>query len=261
MRVALPTDDKNKYFIMADISLPDGTLQALGSLPELSIKNGEEIIYPAMRTGSQAAGPGLVFQRTMKTRLLEIDHYKSELTSRVAYGWDVDDPSRKHAWWDGVKINRFHISINALRYFFPEDWKEHPHYKGKEDPENVEDLIACEEINVSFRWKDEKFETHWNGEFNWDKSTYIRANTGFSKKVPEDIRRQAGRAPRIVQFPSSFNAEETKILGYTPVFNTLTRFGDFPRRDNTTLAGITHVEGARILFEEIKPCIEQYIKR
>ena len=258
MRVALTNEEGSKHHVLADLKLPDHVAYALEYTPELSIKQDGQEIYPAIVNGVHTAGPGLIFQRTLKTRFPQSDTDKTRLTFRVSYGWDVGD-SNQRCFWNGAKANRFHISINAERRFFPENWKDHPHYIGSDDPNKIEYLVALEEMNVSLRWTSEAFETHWNEKFNVSRSTYARVNPDFALQTPKEVLHQTGRAERVVPFPRDSDPKTTMIKGYTPVFNTLRKFDESTMQHNGVLEKITQEEGIGILFGQVRPCIEKYI--
>jgi hypothetical protein len=214
----------------------------LKELPICTIDAGEG--------GHGLDNPGLIFTESIGETRIE-ERFRYNVVARCSFGMvrQYEDKDVPLYIFDPDKFNRFHISIYANREFVADD-------DTKSDDRTV--YKWKEEVNVSLRWVDGKFETGWNdkerieakyGGINEKRTTYLKSSSwgGIS-----DDRGLTGVVRR------SKVSDQKLIYGYEAVLGFLSRFGDISPQDTEAISNMSFMQGLDFLVDKVRPCAEKF---
>lgn len=235
----------------------------------------------------------------------DIKFDRSELVARISFGAANYDEARKKSIdanaLDFSKTGRIHLSLHASRQYFPKNWKQVPVDKFRKTIIERKTTPILEEIHVSLRWKDGKYDD-WSKiddwvkdagnyslsrkRFNQNRTIYCCATRGRissehsseadPQKVLKFIKREGRKNQIIPMSPSTTpygkyhkNANEAveEVLG-KGIFGALPIIG----YDNVSrviqnlprtcdLSTLNPMDGAEFLFTLVMPVLKAYLEK
>jgi len=194
--------------------------------------------------------PGLIFTESVgETRLDE--RFSYNVVARCSFGIQrpYEDKDVKFFAYNLEEFNRFHISIYAEREFVADD-------DTKSDDRSA--YMWKEDLNISLRWVDGKFQTGWNdkeriearfGGINEKRTTYLRSRSHGGRSDGRGLTGVVRRAKV---------SDKELIYGYEAVLGFLSRFGDISPQDTDAISKMSFKEGLDFLIDQVRPCAEQF---